>query len=75
MPSKTISVTLRPYQHELKHLGELAGIYMDNDVFSVVLELLNMGIDADTIFNILKTLKKSRTRKSRSSLLSQKTRP
>lgn len=71
MPSKTTSVTLRPHQHELKHLGELAGIYMDNEVFCYVLELINMGIDADVIYNVLKTLKKSKTRKSRSSVIPQ----
>lgn len=71
MPSKTTSVTLRPHQHELKHLSELAGIYLDNEVFGYIVELMNMGIDADVIYNLLKTLRKSRTRKSKSSLLHQ----
>lgn len=70
MPSKTISVSLRPHQNELKHLGELTGIYMDNEVFCYILELLNMGISADTIYNLLKTLRKS-NKKSRYSILSQ----
>lgn len=70
MPTKTNSVTLRPHQHELKHLGELAGIYMDNEIFCNIVELLNMGIDAETIYNLLKTFRKTKTRKSRSSIIS-----
>lgn len=75
MPLKTTSVTLRPHQHELKHLGELTGIFMDNDVFSCIVELLNMGIEADAIYNLLKKLKKSKMRKSRSSVLPPTSRP
>lgn len=74
MPTKTTTVTLRPYQNELKHLGELRGIYMDNEIFGCILELLNMGIDAETIYSLLKTLRKSKTRKSRLSVLSQSSR-
>lgn len=68
MPSKTENESLRPHQKELKQLGELAGIYMDSEVFISVLVLLNMGINAETIYNLLKTLRRSNTRKSRSSL-------
>ncbi|KAJ8963005.1 hypothetical protein NQ314_005623 [Rhamnusium bicolor] len=78
MPSKTtetitkIDNNLEPHQDELQHLGELAGIYMDPKVFRILIELLNMGIDPDTIYNLLKTIKRSRNPKSRSSVLSQK---
>ncbi|KAJ8943595.1 hypothetical protein NQ318_006597 [Aromia moschata] len=78
MPSKTIenvAITdsnLEPHQDELQQLGELAGIYMDHKVFRIIIELLNMGIDPDTIYNLLKTIKRSRNPKSRSSVLSHK---
>ncbi|KAJ8983476.1 hypothetical protein NQ317_014934 [Molorchus minor] len=78
MPSKTaenitkIDNNLEPHQEELQQLGELAGIYMDHKVFRILVELLNMGIDPDTIYNLLKTIKRSRNPKSRSSVLSQR---
>ncbi|XP_018578704.1 uncharacterized protein LOC108916877 [Anoplophora glabripennis] len=78
MPSKTIENipkldnNLEPHQDEFQQLGELAGIYMDHKVFRILIELLNMGIDPDTIYNLLKTIKRSRNPKSRSSVTSQK---
>lgn len=63
---------LRPHQNELHQLGELAGVYMDSKVFRLLVELLNMGYDPDTIYNLLKIIKRSKTSKSRSSTISQK---
>nr|XP_023021490.1 mitotic-spindle organizing protein 2B-like [Leptinotarsa decemlineata] len=61
--------SLRPHQAELQQLGELAGVFMDGSVFRLLIELLNMGIDPDTIFNLLKDIKRSRNIKSRSSVV------
>ncbi|KAJ8919929.1 hypothetical protein NQ315_006458 [Exocentrus adspersus] len=78
MPSKTaehvpkLDSDLQPHQDKLLQLGELAGIYMDHKVFRILIEFLNMGIDPDTVYNLLKTIKRSRNTKSRSSIVSQK---
>nr|CAI5870266.1 unnamed protein product [Callosobruchus analis] len=70
MPSKievpmNHCVTLRPHQEDLLQLSELAGIHMDKKVFRLIMEMLNMGFNAETIYSLLKYIKKSRTRKPR----------
>ncbi|KAG5899357.1 hypothetical protein JTB14_036846 [Gonioctena quinquepunctata] len=64
--------SLRPHQKELHQLGELAGVFIDGNVFRLLVELLNMGIDPGTIYNMLKDIKRSRIPKSRSSIVSSK---
>ncbi|CAG9827709.1 unnamed protein product [Diabrotica balteata] len=56
---------LRPHQSELHHLAELAGVHMDSKIFRMLVELLNMGYDPDIIYNLLKTIKRSRNSKPR----------
>ncbi|CAH1108413.1 unnamed protein product [Psylliodes chrysocephalus] len=62
---------LRPHQIELQQLGELAGIHMDFKVFRLIIELLNMGYNADIIYSLLKIIKRSRNPKTRAAVASQ----
>lgn len=80
MPSKVIESyhtmeQLRPHQDELLYLAELAGIHMDKDIFRSLLQLLNMGVSPDAVFNLLRIIKKKKTETSklRKSHSSQKT--
>ncbi|KAF7273772.1 hypothetical protein GWI33_013527 [Rhynchophorus ferrugineus] len=52
---------LRPHQDELLYLAELAGIHMDKDLFRNLVQLLNMGVSPDAVFNVLKIIKKKKS--------------
>ncbi|KAJ3660325.1 hypothetical protein Zmor_004777 [Zophobas morio] len=66
--SSSLVGKFQPHQEELQLLGELAGIHMDSKVFRILVEFLNMGVDANTIFAVLKSIRRPSTRQSRSSL-------
>ncbi|KAL1502048.1 hypothetical protein ABEB36_007251 [Hypothenemus hampei] len=57
---------LRPHQDELLVLADLAGIHMDQEIFRSLVELLNMGVGPDAIYNLLKILRKRQNKGRRS---------
>lgn len=55
-----ISGDLRPHQNELHHLAQMAGLNMNPRIFRIIIEMLNIGVDARTIYGLFRTALKGR---------------
>ncbi|CAG9768189.1 unnamed protein product [Ceutorhynchus assimilis] len=64
---------LRPGQDDFQQLADLAGIYMDKELSRDLVQLLNMGISPEVVFNLLKVIRKKKTERSKSRRSTQRT--
>ncbi|KAK9744981.1 Mitotic-spindle organizing gamma-tubulin ring associated [Popillia japonica] len=53
------SINLQPHQEELLQLSELAGIHCNPSIFHIIIELLNMQVETEAIYKMLKSIRKS----------------
>lgn len=53
------SINLQPHQEELLQLSELAGIHSNPSVFHIIIELLNMQVEPEAIYKMLKSIRRT----------------